>query len=90
MILYGQGIQLALIKKQITIDPLPDSDCYSSTSVDLRLDDRINLFKKQKPALETIIDPDRPGFRAEEVIKELSDERQISDDGFVLAPKCSF
>jgi len=45
VILTDREIQIALDKKQITIDPLPALEAYSSTSVDLTLDQHINVFR---------------------------------------------
>ena len=87
MIFTDREIQIALSKSQIEIMPGPLLDAYSSTSVDLTLDERLTVFKENinTGAVEIVIDPSRD-YRAEEVIKTLSDEKIIGDEGYVLAP----
>ena len=86
MILTDREIQLALKKGQITVTPDPDLECFTSTSLDLRLGDRLNIFKKVGEAsIETIIDPTK-NYNAERAIKQLTDEIVIEDSGYVLHP----
>lgn len=89
MIFTDREIQLAIAKGQIGIEPEPALDAYSSTSVDLRLADRITVFKKElnTTAVKTEIDPVL-GFQAETAIKEISDETPIGPDGYLLIPRC--
>jgi deoxycytidine triphosphate deaminase len=59
VILTDREIQIALSKGQITIEPEPAPIAYSSTSVDLTLDDKLSEFKEDlagMPGLETSID----------------------------------
>ncbi len=47
MILTDREIKIALEKKQITIDPLPDeATSYQSTAVDLTLSPIVRIFKQ--------------------------------------------
>jgi dCTP deaminase len=82
VILTDREIQLGLSKKQIFIDPTPTPECYSSTSVDLRLGDRINIFDSFNPnaATEITIDPTKE-YNAEREIKKHSKELVIDDSG---------
>jgi dCTP deaminase len=60
VILTDREIQIALSKEQIIIDPSPDADAYSSTSVDFTLDSRISEFRDDltnEGGLERAIDP---------------------------------
>ena len=58
MILTDREIQIALQRKQIIIDRLPQVDtAYSSTSVDLTLDPIITLFDTGKKFVKKVIDP---------------------------------
>jgi deoxycytidine triphosphate deaminase len=69
VIFTDREIQIALSKSQIVIKPEPKLEAYSSTSVDLRLADRVTVFKEtlNTGAVETIIDPDpRKEFVAED------------------------
>ncbi|MGO9742550.1 MAG: dCTP deaminase [Roseiarcus sp.] len=87
MILTDREIQLGLSKQQIFIDPTPTQECYSSTSVDLRLVDRLNTFDSFNPnaATEITIDPTKE-YNAEREIKKHSKEYVIGIDGFILNP----
>jgi dCTP deaminase len=88
VIFTDREIQIALSESQISIKPEPELDAYSSTSVDLRLADRLTVFKEtlNTEGVETIIDP-RKGFAAEKTIRLISDEMIIGDDGYPLNPK---
>ena len=87
MILTDREIQIALFKKQISIRPSPGLDCYTSTSVDLRLGDRLTIFDVDinNTALEFSLDPSR-NFNAEREIGKISSERPLDDSGFILKP----
>jgi dCTP deaminase len=87
VILTDREIQLAIRKEQISILPIPSLDAYSSTSIDLRLGDRLTIFKDDinSGAIEHVIDPTR-NYNAEREIKRLSDELIIGSDGFILHP----
>ena len=88
MILTDREIQIAIGTSQITISPAPTLDSYSSTSVDLRLGDRLSIFNDDLncDALEQVIDPGK-NYNAEKVIKKISSEIVIDvADGFVLRP----
>jgi len=70
VILTDREIQLAIGKSQIAISQAPALDFYSSTSVDLRLGDRLSVFNEgmNSDALEQVIDPGR-NCNAENIIK---------------------
>ena len=88
MIFTDREIQIALRESQIVIKPEPDLDAYSSTSVDLRLADRLTVFKEDLNigSIETTIDPAKPKsiFVAEREIQKLSNVTIISDEGYPL------
>lgn len=88
MILTDREIQLALLKAQIVITPSPSSECYSSTSLDLRLGNTLNIFKEynENDPVETMIDPSKKGYNAEREIKKLSEEINIDSNGYILKP----
>lgn len=87
MILTDREIQLSLHHGQFTIDPCPELECYSSTSVDLRLKETLTIFHDDinTNAIETVIDPTKR-YSAEQVIRKFSDEKTIGDEGYVLHP----
>jgi len=87
VILTDREIQLALKKGQIVVTPSPDLECFTSTSLDLRLGDRLNIFKSAgDDSIETVIDPTK-NYNAERAIKQLTDEVVIEDSGYVLHPR---
>jgi dCTP deaminase len=87
VILTDREIQIALSNKQITIEPEPEAIAYSSTSVDLTLDERLSEFKEDwtdLAGLETpAIDPGQKNFVAERVLSRIT----IPRDGYLLASK---
>lgn len=87
MILTDREIQIALDSKAIEVDPIPEQNQYSSTSLDLTLDPTITKFKKPKTGVGLCLDPSLPGFNHEEILAELGDEQNISEqDGYEFQP----
>ncbi|WP_213737484.1 dCTP deaminase [Bradyrhizobium sp. dw_411] len=86
MILTDREIQIALSRKQVIIDPLPQAIAYSSTSVDLTLDPVLNVFAVGNSSIKKVIDPTNPAFNTEEVLAELTKTENISG-GYELVPK---
>ena len=70
MILTDREIQIALSRHQIFIEPSPVVEAYSSTSVDLTLDENISEFRDDlsNDPVETIIDPSHKNFVAERTL----------------------
>ena len=90
MILTDREIQIALSKKQIIIEPGPEAEAYSSTSVDLTLDERLSEFKEDwadAAGLETAIDPGQKNFVAEKVLSRITSPVPIPKGGYLLASK---
>jgi dCTP deaminase len=91
MILTDREIQISLAHGQILIVPSPAVDAYSSTSVDLRLDKHLSIFKEdltEGRGVETpIIDPSHKDFVAERALARLTDPIEIPDTGYPLVPK---
>lgn len=88
MILTDREIQIAIFKEQIAILPPPEPECYTSTSVDLCLGERLTIFDKElnNTGLEYSIDPTR-NFSAERELAKISKEITIDGEtGFVLKP----
>lgn len=88
MILTDREIQIALRNNQIIIDPEPHGVAYSSTSVDLTLDQHVAIFdtnRKQKEYMKTIIDPTHEDFDVEEALKVITKPKEIDkDEGYEL------
>ena len=89
MVLTDREILKAIESGEIVIDPNPGSRSYSSTSVDLKLGDNIQVWKAALPGgIEpAVIVPDDPGFNCTEVIRACTDLNQIPDDGFIMEPR---
>lgn len=89
MILTDREIQIALQRKQIIIDPLPQVDvAYSSTSVDLTLDPILTLFNIGKKFVKKVIDPTDEDYDINEALKELTKEVTIdAAKGFDIGPR---
>ena len=86
MILTDREIQIALKHGAIEIVPAPGDQAYSSTSVDLTLDQALSEFKDIAAGLETIVDPGSDGFNHENALSQLLQSVQISDEGYIFRP----
>jgi len=80
MILTDREIQLALDNKQIIISPEPSDSAFSSTSVDLTLDDPGDTWKKMDGQP---IRPGRQGYKYEDLKHR---KNRVSLNGFAFEP----
>lgn len=91
MILTDREIQIALRTHQLIIEPEPIGVAYSSTSVDLTLDQHIALFDLGKAYVKKIIHPTHKDFDAEEALKKITTPNEIDqDEGYELAAGGAF
>lgn len=89
MILTDREIQIALRAGQISIEPAPALDSYSSTSVDLTLDHRLEAWKKPaevKGVEAVVISPGVPGFKFNDAAEGYTDVLKIDEGGYILEP----
>jgi len=86
MILTDREIKLSLDRGAIIIDPRPTESAFSSTSVDLTLDETLSVYKELKDGIETAVDPTVPGFDHDQAIAALTEKEVIGPDGFLLRP----
>lgn len=85
MILTDREIKIYIQRQWITIDPAPTEVAYTSSSVDLTLDPVISLFNESKPGIERSVDPTSPGFKSDEVVKELTTNQTLTEaEGYLL------
>ena len=85
MILTDREIKIALEKKQITIDPLPDeATSYQSTAVDLTLSPIVRIFKEGVPGIH--FDPGSEGYDYKAVI-DMVTTREVLTGPFTLFPQ---
>ena len=86
MILTDREIQIAVEHGSILIDPPPNEQAYSSTSVDLTLDSALSEFKDGAKGLETIVDPGHIDFDHEKALAQLLEKVDIGPDGYIFHP----
>ena len=86
MILTDREIKLALQNRLIIIDPEPDERAFSSTAVDLTLDENITEFKEFASGIKQAIDPSHQDFQSETTLELISDKIIIPADGWLLKP----
>jgi dCTP deaminase len=85
VILTDREIKIYIQRGWITIDPPPAELAYQSSSVDLTLDPVISEFNEERKGIERIVDPTNPGFRSDDVLRELTTNRTIdAKDGYLL------
>lgn len=88
MILTDREIKIAVERGLIVIDPIPENDAFSSTSVDLTLDQNITEFNSAPNGLNITIDPTHKGYDFERVFTELSNTIDINQEqGYLLEPE---
>lgn len=87
MILTDREIQQALRHRQIDIDLLPPIDAFSSTSVDLTLDEHFQFWKQSNLAgVEPhVICPGEIGFSFDDVKAAYTEKKRLKG-GYVLDP----
>lgn len=88
MILTDREIKIALAEGMITIDPRPGERAFSSTSVDLTLDQTLSEFKEPRSGIEQVVDPTHDQFNHDVVLSEFTESHQINQQkGYILHPK---
>ncbi|MBY5520929.1 dCTP deaminase [Rhizobium leguminosarum] len=87
MILTDREIQISIQTGAIVVDPEPDLSFYSSTSLDLTLDQRLTLFKEPKAGLSISIDPSDSHYNHETILAETTSAHDIdAADGYEFRP----
>lgn len=86
MILTDREIKIALQHELISIDPRPNDNAYSSTSIDLTLDPVLSEFHGKTSGIKQEVDPGEAGFSHEDVLKALTQQVHIPDEGYRLEP----
>lgn len=92
MILTDRELQIAIQIGQVIVDPVPAPDAFGSTSVDLRLSDRIRVWAA--PSLQPlagveealVLSPGASGYSYDAVTRRYSAASQIGSAGHVLHP----
>jgi dCTP deaminase len=88
MVLTDREIQTAIQTKQISIEPRPDQAAFSSTSLDLTLSPRLQVWRtKHAAGVEgNVICPAAQGYNFQDVVKAHSDKLDIGNDGYIVEP----
>ncbi|MFG1422067.1 dCTP deaminase [Roseixanthobacter liquoris] len=87
MILTDREIKNSLASGLIDISPRPEADAYDSTSVDLTLDANIREFNETNTGLSVAIDPGSPGFKARDLLSNITSSKLLYEDQYKLIPK---
>jgi dCTP deaminase len=86
VILTDREIRLSLKHGAIRIDPPPAEDkFFSSTSVDLTLDQIINVPRPVPTGLEQTIDPSSDGFDLDAILDQVTERVTVPLEGYTLA-----
>lgn len=86
MILTDREIKIAIDNQLIEVSPGPSPDAYSSTSLDLTLDERLIEFNVQAAGLDIVIDPGVPGYNFNRMLPGISSKIDVPADGYTLKP----
>jgi dCTP deaminase len=87
MILTDREIQIALESQALIIEPRPSETSFSSTSVDLTLDQPVSIYKDPTAGIGQCVDPMTIGFNHEEVVASLTTQIEIDpSSGYEFKP----
>lgn len=87
MVLTDREIQSAIKHGQILIEPLPSSDAYSSTSIDLKLSPILRVWNEPPPAgVEQFICPIAPGYKFNDIAEKFTSRVDMTSKGYVIEP----
>jgi len=88
MILTDREIQISLNHGLIEIDPHPSEDSYSSTSVDLTLDETISEYRAATPGIDQCVDTTAVGYDHDHTLETLTQKLRIDPvAGYNFAPR---
>ena len=86
MILTDREIKLSIEKRLIIIDPPPAANAFSSTAVDLTLDEHLSELKDGTGGIEQAVDPSHKDFQPEKTLALISNQIPIPATGYLLQP----
>lgn len=87
MVLTDREIELALRNKHILVEPLPPLDAIASTALDLTLGISVLRWKSAAtPGVIQEVSPATPGYKVNSFIKEFTEPKPVSAEGFLIAP----
>jgi dCTP deaminase len=86
LILTDREIRLSIKEGLIVIDPPPGHLAYSSTSLDLTLDETLREFSDEEEGLDLVIDPAAAGYKFTRAISRVSALTKVDPkEGFRLS-----
>jgi dCTP deaminase len=89
MVLTDREIQAVLQSGQIIVEPAPAEDAYGPTNLDLKLSNKIRVWKEVKArGVDQSVCPAAAGYSYNDFAQEFSDPHEIGSDGYVLEPGC--
>lgn len=80
MILTDREIEIFIASKQIEITPVPSADAYSSTSLDLTLDEPGEIWKDMP---DQPVRPHAPGYKYKQLEER---KKKVSLNGYKFSP----
>jgi dCTP deaminase len=87
MILSDREMRAAMARGALGILPEPRPEAWSSTAVDLTLDEHLSVWQVPGPSGSRVrLRPHSPDYDLARVAAQLSREIRIPDDGYVLEP----
>lgn len=88
MVLSDREIQAALENGHIVINPPPNAEAFSSTSVDLTLGSTVRVWSPTNtPGVEAeVFTPGVRGYESDRIIQEHTERSVIPADGLIVEP----
>ncbi|MGA2065227.1 MAG: dCTP deaminase [Thermoguttaceae bacterium] len=88
MILSDREIRAALARDALRITPVPGTEAWSSTAVDLRLAKELVLWRRPDAGgVEAIVCPSDPGYDFDAARADYSQRIEIGAQGYVFRPQ---
>jgi dCTP deaminase len=87
MILSDRDMKMFMSCGAISVAPTPRDEAFSSTSLDLRLDDELRSFRSDGAALGMVLDPAARDYVHQATMDRLTLVHRIGPSGFELKPQ---
>ncbi len=86
VILTDREIKLALQSGRMVIDPQPSENLYSSSSVDLTLDNKVRRWIEQPAGVDLKLAPGKEGYNHTKIQGGLTELVEAVEGGFTIRP----
>lgn len=88
MILSDREIQAALVRESLTITPTPPAWAWSSTAVDLTLNNELRKWKSPADeSVDAVVSPGKPSFNYTNLVLKHSEIISIANGRYDLEPE---